>query len=105
MALLEARFRQERAFSLPSPLTLLGHSGAFQWEGEHFGIEGEDRFAISLVSISPSTLYLDLVGSLSRAQQQSIRGPGLRPSIQEAGPQDLSEPMDKDGLLFLEILK
>ena len=94
VALLEARFRQERAFSLPSPLTLSGHSGAFQWEGEHFGIEGEDRFSISLVSISPSTLYLDLVGSLSRAQQQSIRGQGLRPSIQEAGPQDLSEPMD-----------
>ncbi len=92
VALLEARFRQERAFSLPSPLTLLGSSGSFKWEGERFSIEGKENFAISLVSTAPSTLYLDLVGSLSRSQEQSIRGQGVHPSIREAIPQDLSEP-------------
>ena len=71
VALLEARFRQERAFSLPSPLTLLGHSGSFQWEGARFSIEGKEKFAITLLSTSPSTLYPDLVGSLSGSQQQS----------------------------------
>ncbi len=65
VVLLEARFRQERAFSLPSPLTLSGHSGSFQWEGEGFSIEGKDKFAITLLSTSPSTLYPDLVSSLS----------------------------------------
>ena len=94
VALLEARFRQERAFSLPSPLTLLGHSGSFQWEGARFSIEGKEKFAITLLSTSPSTLYPDLVGSLSGSQQQSIQGQGVHPSIREASPQDLSEPMD-----------
>ncbi len=93
VALLEARFRQERAFSLPSPLTLLGHSGSFQWEGARFSIEGKEEFAITLLSTSPSTLYPDLVGSLSGSQQQSIRGHGIHPSIREASPQDLSKSM------------
>ena len=93
VALLEARFRQERAFSLPSPLTLLGHSGHFQWEGARFSIEGKEKFAITLLSTSPSTLYPDLLGSLSGSQQQSIRGHGSHPSIQEASPQDLSKSM------------
>ncbi len=93
VALLEARFRQERAFSLPSPLTLLGHSGSFQWDGEHFSIEGKETFAITLLSTSPSTLFPDLVGSLSGLQQQSIQGHGVHPSIRVASPQDLSEPM------------
>jgi len=93
VALLEARFRQERAFTLPSPLTLLGHSGSFQWEGTRFSIEGKEKFAITLLSTSPSTLYPDLVGSLSGSQQQSIRGHGVHPSIREVSPQDLNEPM------------
>ena len=93
VALLEARFRQERAFALPSPLTLLGHSGSFQWEGARFSIEGKEKFAITLLSTSPSTLYPDLVGSLSGSQQQSIRGHGIHPSIREASPQDLSKSM------------
>lgn len=93
VVLLEARFRQERAFSLPSPLTLLGHSGSFQWEGEGFSIEGKETFAITLLSTSPSTLYPDLVSSLSGSQPQSIQGHGVHPSIREVSPQDLKEPM------------
>ncbi len=93
VALLEARFRQERALSLPSPLTLLGHSGSFQWEGSRFSIEGKEKFAITLLSTSPSSLYPDLVDSLSGSQQQSIRGHGVHPSIREVSPQDLTEPM------------
>lgn len=92
VALLEARFRQERAFSLPSPLTLWGSSGSFQWEGEHFSIESQERFAITLVSTSPSTLHTDLVDSLSPSQEQRIRGQGVHLSIREAGSQDLTEP-------------
>ncbi len=91
VALLEARFRQERAFSLPSPLTLLGSSGSFQWEGAGFSIEGQEKPAITLISTSPSTLYPDLVDSLSPSQEQKIRGQGVHPSIREASPQDLSE--------------
>ena len=94
VALLEARFRQERAFYLPSPLTLLGSSGSFHWEGTRFSIEGQERFAITMISTSPSTLYPDLVDSLSRSQKLMIRGQGGHPSIREAGPQDLSEPID-----------
>jgi hypothetical protein len=93
VALLEARFRQERAFSLPSPLTLLGSSGSFQWEGEHFSIESPERFTITLISTSPSTLHADLVGSLSPSQEQRIRRQGVHLSIQEASPQDLTEPL------------
>jgi hypothetical protein len=95
VALLEARFRQERAFSLPSPLTLLGSSGSFQWEGARFSIEGQEEFAITLVSTSPSTLYPDLMGSLSRPQEQKIRGQEVHPSIREVSPHDLSEPIDR----------
>jgi hypothetical protein len=91
VALLEARFRQERAFSLPSPLTLFGDSGAFQWEGESFMVEGGQEFAISLVSPSPSTLLQDLMGSLSGSQQQSIQGLGGTPSIRDASPLYLTE--------------
>ncbi|MCZ6877764.1 MAG: hypothetical protein O7G29_06455 [Acidobacteria bacterium] len=91
VALLEARLRQERAFSLPSPLTLFGDSGAFQWEGESFIVEGGQEFAISLVSPTPSTLLQDLMGSLSLSQQQSIRGQGVTPSIRDASPLYLTE--------------
>ena len=93
VALLEARLRQEQAFSLPSPLTLFGDSGSFQWEGERFTVEGGEEFAISFVSTTPSTLLESLMGSLSLSQQQSIRGQGAAPSIRDASPIYLTEPI------------
>jgi hypothetical protein len=82
VALIEARFRQEKSFSLPSPLTLFGDSGTFRWEGELFEIEAGEEAEISLVSLSNSTLYEDLLNSLSPGQMNSIRGP----AIQDATP-------------------
>ena len=56
MALIEARLRQEKSFSLPSPLTLFGDSGIFQWEGDLFEITAATASGISLESLSSSTL-------------------------------------------------
>jgi hypothetical protein len=78
VALIEARFRQEKSFSLPSPLTLFGDSGTFQWKGEFIEIEAGENFGISLVSLSDSTLYEDLMNSLSSGQMHSIRGQAIQ---------------------------
>ena len=93
VALIEARFRQERSFALPSPLTLFGNSGVFQWEGELFIIEGGEEFGVSVISLSSSALSGDLVASLSLTQRQSIRGQGANPSIRDASPLYLSKPI------------
>lgn len=89
VTLIEARFRQEQSFALPSPLTLFGDSGNFQWEGELFEIEAGEEFEISLVSLSTSTLYEDLMNSLAPGQIQSIRGP----AIQDATSLYVNSPM------------
>ncbi|MDA2926097.1 hypothetical protein MYX78_02495 [Acidobacteria bacterium AH-259-G07] len=91
VALIEARFRQERVFSVPSPLTLFGDSGFFDWQDEQFSVEGGEEFGVSLVSVSQSTLYQNLVDSLSIAQQERIRGQGAAPSIRDASPAYISE--------------
>jgi hypothetical protein len=86
VALIEARFRQEKSFSLPSPLTLFGDSGNFQWEGDLFEVEAPTESGISLVSLSSSTLLQDLTDSLSPGQLQSILGQSAPPSIEDATP-------------------
>lgn len=85
VALVEARFRQERAFDLPSPLTLLGDDGTFEWEGDQFMIDGADRFGVSVVPFSQARLQEVLLASLSPAQEARIRGLGETPSVQDAG--------------------
>lgn len=84
LALVEARLRQERSFLLPSPLTLLGDAGSFQWEGESFVIDGTDRFGVSVISFSQPGLWEDLVGSLTPGQKERIQGQGGTPSMQDA---------------------
>lgn len=84
LALVEARFRQEAAFLLPSPLTLFGDSGSFTWEGGQFVIDGTDRFGISVVNCSQAGLEQAVVASLATAQKDRIRGANIVPSIQNA---------------------
>ena len=93
VALIEARFRQEKSFSLPSPLTLFGDSGSFRWEGNLFEIEATTEFGISVVSSSSSTLLQDLMDSLSPEQLQSIQGQSPTPSIQDATGLYRNNPM------------
>lgn len=101
VALVEARFRQEQAFRLPSPLTLLADTGSFQWEGSVFLIEGREGYAVSLAGLSESTLYEDLMQSLSPVQQERIRGNSISPSIRDAGALFLTEKI-YGGLLSSE---
>ena len=84
VALVEARFRQEVTFFLPSPLTVFGDSGSFQWEGTQFSIAGNDHFGVSIVSVSQTDLYPNFLDSLSTIQQTCIQGRGLDPSIHDA---------------------
>ena len=86
VALIEARFRQEKSFSLPSPLTLFGDSGSFQWQGDLFEIEAATEFGVSLVSLSSSMLLQNLMDSLSPEQLQYIHSQAATPSIQDATP-------------------
>ena len=90
-ALVEARFRQERTFSLPSPLTLFGNSGSFQWESDLFSIEGDNQFGVSVVSFSPPSLQQSFLGSLSAKHQGRIRGSGPTPSVRDATSAYLSK--------------
>ena len=84
VSLIEARFRQERSFFLPSPLTLLASSGSFDFQGDLFMIEGENQYAVSIVSWAKSQLLEDLLGSLSGSQHTRFRGQGTAPSIRDA---------------------
>ncbi|MEE8348450.1 MAG: hypothetical protein V3R94_02695 [Acidobacteriota bacterium] len=84
VALIEARFRQERSFFLPSPLTLMGNSGSFRWKGDQIDIEAPTGSGISLVSLSASSLHQNLMDSLSPGQLQSIRNQTSTPAIQDA---------------------
>ncbi|MFQ5740775.1 MAG: hypothetical protein ACE5JX_17365, partial [Acidobacteriota bacterium] len=84
VSIVEARFRQETTFALPSPLTLLGDSGTFQWEGENFTIDGGDHFGVSLVEASQSGLEQDFQESLTPRQWARIQGQGSPSSLQDA---------------------
>ena len=84
VALIETRLRQERSFLLTSPLTLFGDRASFQWQGALFSIQGEEEFAISIVSVSESHLLQELLESLTMAQGERIQGHGIRPSIRDA---------------------
>jgi hypothetical protein len=83
ITLIEARFRQETSFLLPSPLTLLGSSAAVEWSGSEFWVHGESEFAVSVVSPGGGLLE-DVVNSLSDDQRDCLSGFGLRPSVQDA---------------------
>lgn len=84
IALVEARFRQEAAFLLPSPLTLFADSGNFSWEGDQFVIDGTDRIGISVVNFSQAGLEQAVVASLATTQKERIRGANIVPSSQNA---------------------
>lgn len=83
VALVEARLRQERAFFLPSPLTLWGDSGTFNWVGQEFSVRGHDGYAVSVISPGGS-LPGEVAGSLTPAQEQLLTGLGESPSLQDA---------------------
>ena len=84
ITLIEARFRKETTFLLPSPLTLFGDSGNFEWNGNNFQVAGSTEYGISIIETSTSGLYQDVVGSLAGAQRSRIRGQGTYPSISDA---------------------
>ena len=89
VSLVEARLRQERAFFVPSPLTLFADAGTFHWEGTRFTIETEEGAAVSLVGVHQSRLYRDLIDSLSETQQQRFRGHGALTSLRDASQEYL----------------
>ena len=91
--MIEARLRQERSFLLTSPLTLFGDRASFQWQGELFSIQGEEEFAISIVSVSESHLLPELLESLTVAQGERIQGHGIHPSIRDAAPLYRTHPI------------
>ena len=83
-ALVEARFRQETSFLLPSPLTLFGDLGFFAWGGTLFSIEADNRPAVSVVAVSEPGLTASLLGSLTPEQAPLLRGSGGSPSLENA---------------------
>lgn len=84
VSLIEARFRQELSFLLPSPLTILGGSGAFEWSGSEFWVHGGAEPAVSLVSPSGPGLGENFLTSLNEDQRDCLSGFGSRPSVQDA---------------------
>jgi hypothetical protein len=92
VTLIEARFRQELSFLLPSPLTLMGGSGAFEWAGSEFWIHGESEFAVSVASSAGPGLLEDLINSLSVEQRDCLSGTGHRPSVRDASELFESHP-------------
>ncbi len=83
ITLIEARFRKETTFLLPSPLTLFGDSGNFEWSGNNFQIAANTKHGVSIIETAGSGLHQDFLGSLAPAQQSRIRGQGRSPSISE----------------------
>jgi len=83
-ALVEARVRQETAFFLPSPLTLFGDSGFFDWEGAQFSVDSGQSVAVSMIEVPGSALVGDFVSSLSPLQQRLFHGSGFPLSLQDA---------------------
>ena len=72
--LLEARLRQERSFYLPSPITLFGDSGLFQFEGARFRVDGIDQPGVSVVTFSAPGLLGSFLASISPDQHECIQG-------------------------------
>ncbi len=56
ITLIEARFRKETTFLLPSPLTLFGDSGNFEWNGSNFQVAGNTGHGISIIETKTSGL-------------------------------------------------
>ncbi len=82
VTLVEARFRQERAFDLPSPLICFGDSGSFRWQGE-FSIDGGERPAVGIVEVRGDGLRNDFLSSLEEGQKTQLRGGSLIPSVED----------------------
>ncbi len=66
VTVVEARFRQERAFDVPAAILLFGESGRFSWSGDRFRVLGGEAPAIGIVSTTASTLADQVVDSLKR---------------------------------------
>ena len=93
ITLIEARFRKETTFLLPSSLTLFGDSGNFEWKGNSFQVAGNAEHGISIVETATPGLYQDLMASLAPAQRSRIRGQGNDPSISEITSAYASDPV------------
>ncbi len=93
VSLLEAVFRKEETFLLPSPLTLFGSSGQFVWNGERFQIESEESSAISVISAFHENLMTSLTDSLSSTQRDCVTGGTGHPAIQDATLSYQSDPV------------
>ena len=93
ITLIEARFRKETTFLLPSPLTLFGDSGNFEWNGRNFQVAGSSGHGISIIETSTSGLYQDVLGSLAGSQRSRIRGQGTHPSISDITSRYTSSPV------------
>lgn len=74
--LVEARLRQERAFSLDGALTLFADSAQLLWEGTGFSLQGGLNPAVSVVSpqFPASPLLPAVIDSLTPEQRDRLRG-------------------------------
>lgn len=93
VTLVEAKLRQERVFELPSPLTLLGDNGVFQFEGKSFVVNGTDRFGVAVSNFNRDGLLEDFRDALDERQTSRIRGAGLTPSIVDVSRDLRSSPV------------
>ncbi len=104
VVLLEARLRQERSFYLPSPLTLFGDSGLFQFEGTRFGIDGTDKPGVSVASFSESGLLESFLASIQPEQNECIQGGGVLLSVADTTALYLDQQI-YEGLFRLKFWK
>jgi hypothetical protein len=80
VSLIEAELRQETAFRLPSPLTVLAQSGQFLFEGDEFVIDGGESSAVAFAFAGGSGIQQDFTAAVSEEQSRCFPGAGSDPS-------------------------
>lgn len=95
VTLVEALFRQERVFDLPSAMTLLGDEGVFEFDGDSFLINGTNRLGVTVAAFSRKGLAKELEEALDEKQKRRIRGAGLRPAIGDISRELAASPVQR----------
>jgi hypothetical protein len=90
VAIYEARYRRSRTFDLDAPLVIVGNevvpSGSEVFSGSEFRIDGGERIGLAAIDsdASDGTSPAQMISSALRAEQyDTVKGAGLRPSIQD----------------------
>jgi hypothetical protein len=90
VAIFEARYKRSRAFDLDAPLVIAGNgvapSGSEIFSGSEFRIDGGEKIGLAAIDTDASdgTSPASVLSSALRAEQyDTVKGAGLRPSIQD----------------------